>query len=172
MNLLLRPKLGSWRLNDLFEEPSGKKLDEFLASITSRVEEVENRRKELNDEISSSDFESILHSIEEISEMISIIGGYAHLSYAANTTSNEFAALMTKIGVFASNLSNRLLFFDLWFKKEASSATAQRLIESMPSIYRQYLTHQRLFAKYTLSEPEEKIITTLGVTGTSALIKI
>lgn len=172
MNLLLRPKLGSWRLNDLFEEPKGNKFDEFLASIASRVEQVENRRKELSDEISSSDFKSILHSIEEISEMISIVGGYAHLSYAANTSSNEFAALVTKIGVFGSTLSNRLLFFDLWFKKEASSGTAQRLIESMPSIYRQYLTHQRLFAKYTLTEPEEKIITTLGVTGTSALIKI
>jgi oligoendopeptidase F len=172
MNLLLRPKLGSWRLDDLFEEPKGDKFDEFLASIASRVEQVENRRKELSDEISSSDFKSILHSIEEISEMISIVGGYAHLSYAANTSSNEFAALVTKIGVFGSTLSNRLLFFDLWFKKEASSGTAQRLIESMPSIYRQYLTHQRLFAKYTLTEPEEKIITTLGVTGTSALIKI
>lgn len=172
MNLLLRPKLGSWRLNDLFEEPKGNKFDEFLASIASRVEQVENRRKELNDEISSSDFKSIIHSIEEISEMISIVGGYAHLSYAANTSSNEFAALVTKIGVFGSTLSNRLLFFDLWFKKEVSSDTAQRLIESMPSIYRRYLTHQRLFAKYTLTEPEEKIITTLGVTGTSALIKI
>lgn len=172
MNLLLRPKLGSWRLNDLFEEPKGNKFDEFLASIATRVEQVENRRKELSDEISSSDFKSILHSIEEISEMISIVGGYAHLSYAANTSSNEFAALVTKIGVFGSTLSNRLLFFDLWFKKEASSDTAQRLIESMPSIYRQYLTHQRLFAKYTLTEAEEKIITTLGVTGTSALIKI
>jgi oligoendopeptidase F len=159
-------------LNDLFEEPKGNKFDEFLASIASRVEQVENRRKELNDEISSSDFKSIIHSIEEISEMISIVGGYAHLSYAANTSSNEFAALVTKIGVFGSTLSNRLLFFDLWFKKEVSSDTAQRLIESMPSIYRRYLTHQRLFAKYTLTEPEEKIITTLGVTGTSALIKI
>ena len=172
MNLLLRPKLGSWKLNDLFEESKGKKFDEFLASITSRVEQVENRRKELSDEIPSSDFESILHSIEEISEMISKVGGYAHLNYAANTSSNEFAALVTKIGVFGSSLSNRLLFFDLWFKKDASSGTAHRLIESMPSVYRQFLTHQRLFAKYTLSEPEEKIITTLGVTGTSALIKI
>jgi oligoendopeptidase F len=172
MNLLLRPKLGSWKLNDLFEESKGKKFDEFLASITSRVEQVENRRKELSDEIPSSDFESILHSIEEISEMISKVAGYAHLNYAANTSSNEFAALVTKIGVFGSSLSNRLLFFDLWFKKDASSGTAHRLIESMPSVYRQFLTHQRLFAKYTLSEPEEKIITTLGVTGTSALIKI
>jgi oligoendopeptidase F len=136
------------------------------------VGQVENRRTDLNNEISSSEFEGILHSIEEISEMVSKVGGFAHLSYAADTSSNELAALVTKISVFGSNLSNRLLFFDLWFKKEASPDTAERLIESVPSIYRQYLRHQRLLAKYTLSEPEEKIITTLGVTGTNALIKI
>ncbi|HET7148953.1 MAG TPA: hypothetical protein VFI73_10695 [Candidatus Nitrosopolaris sp.] len=94
------------------------------------------------------------------------------MSYAADTASNERAALVTKMALFGSNMANRLLFFDLWFKKEAGEQTAQRLIESVPRVYRDYLKHQRLLAKYTLTEPEEKIITTLEVTGTSALIKI
>jgi len=36
----------------------------------------------------------------------------------------------------------------------------------------EYLSHKRLFAKYALSEPEEKIINTLDVTGISALVKL
>ena len=39
-------------------------------------------------------------------------------------------------------------------------------------MYREFLKHRRLLSKYTLTEPEEKIINTLEVTGTNALIKI
>lgn len=172
MTLLFTPKVGSWKLDDLVKDPNGKEFQEFLESISTKVTQLENNRKNLNDNISSVEFENFLHSIEEISEKINVAGGYAHLSYAANTSSNEFAALVTKMGIFGSNVANRLLFFDLWFKKGVTEETAQRLIESISPVYREYLEHQRLLAKYTLTEPEEKIITTLEVTGTSALIKI
>ena len=46
------------------------------------------------------------------------------------------------------------------------------MIEAMPSVYRENLRHKRLLAKYLLTEPEEKIISTLEVTGTNALVKI
>jgi oligoendopeptidase F len=38
--------------------------------------------------------------------------------------------------------------------------------------YREYLKHKPLLARHTLTELEEKIISTLEVTGTNALIKI
>ena len=37
---------------------------------------------------------------------------------------------------------------------------------------KEYLAYKRLFAKYALSESEEKIINTLDVTGISALVKL
>ncbi len=172
MTLLFVPKLGTWKLNDLIKDPTGSKLQEFLESIAMQVTQLESRRKDLHDKISTVEFENLLHSIEEISEKVNIASGYAHLNYAADTSSNERAALVTKMAMFGSNIANRLLFFDLWFKKEVGEETAQRLIESVPPVYREYLKHQRLLSKYTLTEPEEKIITTLEVTGTSALIKI
>jgi oligoendopeptidase F len=68
--------------------------------------------------------------------------------------------------------SNRLLFFDLWFKKQISEESAHHLIDSVPSVYKEFLRHKRLLAKRTLTEPAEKIISALEVTGTSALVKI
>ena len=41
-----------------------------------------------------------------------------------------------------------------------------------PYVYKEFLKHKRLLSKYTLTEPEEKIINTLEVTGTNALVKI
>ena len=172
MTLLSIPKIGSWKLDDLVKDPTEKEFQEFLESIATKVTELERRRGDLHNSVSTVEFEYFLHSIEEISEKVNIASGYAHLSYAADTSSNERAALVTKMATFGSNIANRLLFFDLWFKKEVDEENAQRLIESASHVYREYLRHQRLLAKYTLTEPEEKIINTLEVTGTSALIKI
>src|SRR5712691_6993630 len=166
------PKLGTWKLDGLIKDPTGNEFQEFLESIATKVTQLEKKRKDLQDKISTVEFENFLHSIEDISEKVNIASGYAHLIYAADTSSNEQAALVTKMAMFGSNMANRLLFFDLWFKKEVGEETADRLIESVSPVYREYLKHQRLLAKYTLTEPEEKIITTLEVTGTSALIKI
>lgn len=72
----------------------------------------------------------------------------------------------------SSQISNQILFFDLWFKKGLDKNNAQRLIDSIPVVYREFLKHKRLIAKYSLNESEEKIINTLEVTGPSALVKI
>jgi oligoendopeptidase F len=165
-------KLGAWKLTDLIKDPSADVFRNFLDSIEVKVKELEARRGNLQPNISIMDFENMIHLIEEIDEKVSIALGYAHLLHYANTSSNEAAALVTKMEKMASDAANRMLFFDLWFKKEISEEKAQQLINSVPVVYREYLRHKRLLAKHTLTEPEEKIINTLNVTGLRALTKI
>jgi oligoendopeptidase F len=172
MTIFVKPKIGSWNLTDLIKEPNGIEFQEFLESLEEGVRRLENKRKDLHNNISQVNFENILHLIETISEKVNIASGYAHLRYSADTSSNEAAALVTKMEILASDITNRLLFVDLWFKKEIDEENAQRLIKSAPSDYKEYLKHKRLLASHTLTEPEEKIISTLEVTGTSALVKI
>jgi oligoendopeptidase F len=68
-----------------------------------------------------------------------------------------------------ADTANRILFFDIWFKKIINERDADRLIESVSSEYKEYLRHKRLLSRYTLTEVEEKV---LDVTGTNALVKI
>jgi oligoendopeptidase F len=165
-------KIGAWDLSDLIKDSSSKEFEDFVGSIEQTVSNIENKRKCLSNDLIDSDFQSIFYAIEEISEKVSIVDGYAHLRYSANTSSNEAASLLTRMDLMAADIANRLLFFDLWFRKELDEKNAQRLIESMPRVYKEYLKHKRLLAKYVLTEPEEKIISTLEVTGTNALMKI
>jgi oligoendopeptidase F len=158
MAVFVKAKIGSWNLDDLIKEPSGIEFQEFLESLEEGVRQLENKRKVLHNNISQVDFENILHLIETISEKVNIARGYAHLRYSAET--------------LTSDITNRLLFFDLWYKKEIDEKNAQRLIKSVHSDYREYLRQKRLLTSHTLTEPEEKIISTLEVTGTSALVKI
>jgi oligoendopeptidase F len=165
-------KVGRWDLADLVKDPSGDEFGRYLKSIEDRLVQFERSRQALRTDISPSEFESLIHALDDISEKISIASGYAHLRYYADTSSNEASALVIKMEKLASDIGNRTLFFDLWFKKQVDDENARRLIEAVLPVYREYLRHKRLVAKYALSEPEEKIINTLDVTGTRALVKI
>lgn len=165
-------KLGSWDLTDLVKDPHGKEFQNFLDSIEKKVREFESKRDILQPNISAMDFKNMIKLLEDIYEKVNIALGYAHLQHYADTSSNEAAALVIKMEKVAADFANRLLFFDLWFKKGLDDENAERLINNVPEVYREYLKHKRLLAKYSLTEPEEKVINTLSVTGSRALVKI
>lgn len=166
------PKLGKWNLSDLVSDSSSEQVELLVSNIKSKVIRFEEMKNHLKNDISTEDFVRMIRMIEEISEALSILGGFAHLQYYSNTLSNDAAAFVTKIEKFISEMENRMIFFDLWFKKDLDEVNANRLIGTVPFDYREYLGHKRLAAKYSLTEPEEKIITTLEVSGPNALVKI
>ena len=165
-------KLGKWDLSDLVDGSPTKEFAELVDSIKRNVKEFEDSRQLLKPDLNTSTFESLIHKIENILEKLSTVSSFANLKYAADTASNEAAALILQTEQLGSQISNQILFFDLWFKKELGNDNAQRLIDGTSAVYREYLRHKRLVAKYSLNESEEKIINTLEVTGPSALVKI
>jgi len=165
-------KLGKWDLTDLVDERSTKKFEKLVATIKKNVKKFEPNRQILKPDLNISIFEGLVHKTENILEDLSTVNSFAHLKYAADTSSNEAAALVLQMEKLSSQISNQILFFDLWFKKELDKNNSQRLIDSISTVYREYLRHKRLVAQYTLNESEEKIINTLEVTGPSALVKI
>jgi len=168
---MVRHELGKWNLDELAKNPNRKIIDKKLAKIESDAKKFERIKKSLNPKVSSEKFLKLLHDVENITEKSSVIGGYASLRYSEDTQSDEATALLTRISKFGSDIENRLLFFDLWWKKQVDEKNARRLIRSAGQ-FSEYLRFKRLLAKYSLSEPEEKIINTLDVTGASALVKL
>ena len=167
----MRHKLGKWNLDELVKNPNRAVFDQKLAKIESNAKRFEKIKKSLNPKVSSGKFLRLLRDIENITEKSSVIGGYASLRYSENTQSDEATSLLTRITKFGSDIENRLLFFDLWWKKQVDEKNARRLIKSAGQ-FSEYLKFKRLLAKYSLSEPEERIINTLDVTGASALVKL
>ena len=163
--------LSKWSLDDLLKNPTRSTFDKKLAELNNYARKFEKQKKFLNKKISSKKLLELIHKIEHITEKSSIIGGYASLQYSENTQSDEATSLLTRISQFGSEIENRLLFFDLWWKKQIDEKNARRLIKSSGE-FSQYLEFKRILAKYSLSEPEEKIINTLDVTGASALVKL
>jgi oligoendopeptidase F len=164
-------KLDRWDLSELAKDPKSPAFQKQIRDLEEMAKKFEKIKLKLDPKMSAKKFMDILHEVEEISEKMSKIGGYAALSYSADTQSDEATSLMTRISKLGSEISNKILFFDLWWKTQIDEKNAKRLIKNSGELA-EYLSHKRLFAKYALSEPEEKIINTLDVTGISALVKL
>lgn len=164
-------ELGTWDLKGLVANPKSPAFEKQIQVVKKKSKEFEKIKSKLNPKISSKNFLAILHDLEDLGEKLSIIGGYASLTYAENTQSDEATSLLTRMTKLGSDISNQTLFFDLWWKKEIDEKNAIRLIKDSGELSG-YLKYKRLVAKYSLSEPEERIINTLDVTGTTALVKL
>ena len=164
-------KTGKWDLRDLVADPKSPSFQKQINLVEKKAKEFEKIKSKLTPKISSKQFQNFLHNLEELSDKMSIIGGYASLSYSADTQSDQATALMTRMTKLGSEISNRVLFFDLWWKRVIDEKNAKRLIKDSGDLSG-YLRYKRLVAKYSLTEPEEKIINTLDVTGITALVKL
>ena len=164
-------ELGTWSLKGLVANPKSPAFEKQIQLVERKAKQFEKIKSKLNPKISSKKFLEILHELEELDEKMSIIGGYASLTYSGDTQSDEATSLLTRMTKLGSEISNRILFFDLWWKKGIDEKNAKRLIKDSGELSG-YLKYKRLVAKYSLSEPEERIINTLDVTGSTALIKI
>ncbi len=163
--------LGEWDLSEIAKSPQSPEFQKKIKEIQRLAKKFEKIKANLDPNMSSKQFMVLLKDVENISEKMSLIGGFASLSYSANTQSDEATSLLTMITKLGSDISNQILFFDLWWKTQLDEKNANRLIQTSGEL-EGYLKHKRLIAKYSLSEPEEKIINTLDVTGISALVKL
>ncbi|MGQ0605769.1 MAG: M3 family oligoendopeptidase [Candidatus Nitrosotenuis sp.] len=164
-------KQGRWSLTELASDHKSPEFARQISVLEAKVKDFERIKSTLRPTITSKDFFKIIRNIEDLAEDASRLGGYASLLYSSDTQSDEATSLLTKISKLESEIENKTLFFDLWWKRKIDERNANRLIKDAGNL-QEYLRHKRLLAKYSLSEPEEKIINTLDVTGSTALVKL
>ena len=156
-----------WSLADLFPAIDSPELEAAFPKLEALVAEFEKVRTELTPEISAERFMEIIKLDEEATQLAYKLNAFANLSFAQNTQDQAAQSLMARVDQFMAELSNRTLFFGLWWK-DLPDAAAERLMAAAGDI-RYYLEEMRHFKPHTLSEAEEKIVNIKNVTGSSAL---
>jgi len=159
-----------WSLNDLFPSSDSKEFKLALRSLENLVADFESRRAELKDAIHTEEFIVIIKELEEITKLNQRIGGFADLWFTEDTQDQSAQSMVAKIEQLSAEVSNRVLFFSIWWKS-LDDKTAKRLMNGTGD-YLYWLEEMRHFKPYTLTEPEEKIINIKDVTGSSALVTL
>jgi len=156
-----------WSLDDLFTGFEDANIEATYEKLDAMVAEFEKCRGELKPDISAERFMEIVSSSEAGEKLGYRLYGFAELSFAANTQDQKAQIAVARIQQFVAEMSNRTLFFNLWWKA-LDDANAQRLLAASGD-YRYWLEQIRNFKPYTLSEAEEKVINIKNVTGSNAL---
>ena len=159
-----------WTLEALLPVHEGPKLEEILTGLEEQVTEFEGHREQLSPEIASEAFLAVMALAESISTRMTRLGAYAQLWFAEDTQSQEALAFLGKMEQLGTEIRNRMLFFDLWWKGLDDRA-AQRLLADSGD-YSYHLESLRRFKPHTLSEPEEKVINLKDVNGVDALVNL
>jgi oligoendopeptidase F len=135
----------------------GPEVDAFGAALRGRIAGLEPA--ELRDALVR--YEALITALHRPS-------GYASLAFSVATEDPEIQALRGKVQERATDLGNRLQFFDIELKA-VDEATAEAWLASEPlRRYRHYLRRLRAHAPHTLSEPEERLAATKSITGARA----
>lgn len=156
-----------WSLNDLYPSTSSPELEAAFKELDARVTEFETLRPQLTPAITVPIFLDVIRQLENISRIESELNGFAGLLFTEDTQNQTAQTLVSRVDQVIAEISNRTLFFSLWWKELEDEPAARLLAES--GDYRYWLEEIRHFKPHTLSEAEEKIINIKNVTGVNAL---
>jgi oligoendopeptidase F len=163
-------KQSPWSLSDLFPAQDSPEMKAAFDELDGKVIEFEAQRPSLTAEMPVEAFLDTIHQLEAISRLAHRIGSFAGLSFTADTQDQAILAFQTDVENRMAVMSNRILFFSLWWKS-LEDESAERLM-AVSGDYRYWLEEMRHFKPHTLTEPEEKIINIKDVTGGSAIVNL
>jgi oligoendopeptidase F len=159
-----------WNLGDLLEAAAGAPLENALAEIETRTREFEAARPKLIPEISEDEFLEWLKEYEAVETAANRVVAYAELWFTENTQHQPALSFKSRMEQLAADVSNRTLFFSLWWKS-LNDATAARLIKNTGD-YQYWLEEQRRFKPHTLKEGEEQVVNIKDVNGIGGLLTV
>ena len=162
-----------WDLKELVSDPSPEALKALVSDLEARAEALVHRRVELTEAMDPALFHDFLRCYEDLQERMQILDAYGYLRFAANTQSDEALSLKNKVNQLVTELDNKVLFFELWWKGLPEEA-AERLLpsEEDDSDSRHFLEERRRWRPFTLAEDSERIINIKDANGVGGLVTL
>jgi len=155
-----------WNLDNLFRLED---TDTLIAQLQEKAGEFAKLRGRL-ERLKPDEFMDVVAQQEKIVELASRLSGRAELALSENTSDPERTAYASRISQVVADAQNKMVFFELWFKKLDDEA-AQRFLE-VSGKYRYMLEQLRLWKDFALEEREEQIVNLKDLTGSRALTKV
>ena len=159
-----------WSLQDLYPSGDSKEMQAAFEELEQKVAAFEKYRDILGGDIKLENFLQIVIDLEAITKLMQRIGGYADLWFTEDTQNQAAQSLLAKMEQLGADISNRVLFFTIWWK-DLPDDKAEGLIKDSGD-YHYWLEEMRHFKPHTLTEAEEKIINIKDVTGSNALVML
>jgi oligoendopeptidase F len=166
-------ELTSWDLSELLPDTQETTIASRVSALEADVQAFVARRDQLNAEMEPALLVETMQQGERILEQIYSLGAYGSLWFSADTQSPAALTYRNRMQQTLTQLQNRILFFDLWWKSLDDDEAAALLpnAEQFPD-YRFYLQDIRRTKPYTLDEKSEQIINVKDSNGMDGIITL
>src|SRR5919202_6509267 len=161
-----------WDLDPLVDGRGEEGVDDQLASAEAIAADFAERYSGRVGELDATGLAAAMRELEEVYELVSRAGSYAHLRFAADTSDPSHGALLQRAQERGTAIETNLLFLELEWAAVPDERAAELLADPALEFCRHYLATARRYRPHLLSEPEELVMTEKSVTGRSAWTRL
>jgi len=158
----------AWDLSDLYASGDDPRIETDFAEAEAAATAFRDLHYGKVATLSAAELADAIDERERIESIATRGLYYAHMHFSTNMADPARGALVARLGEKGAGLETQLLFFGLEWAAIDDGPAAQLLEDPALDRWRHWLSSQRVFRPYLLTEPEEKIITEKAVSGVSA----
>jgi oligoendopeptidase F len=161
-----------WNLEPLVESKGSAGVEELLNEARDRAAEFAQRHRGQVAELGADGLADAMHELGAIFDLTGRAGSYAMLSFTLDTSDPARGALIQKARELDAAIETQLLFFDLEWNQLPDERAEELLAADGLDFCRHHLRNLRRYRPHQLTEPEERVMTELDVTGSSAFRRL
>lgn len=163
-----------WDLSALFSGLEDPKIEETWVIANQRAEAfAEAYRGKINSpELDANTLASAIKDLESLYNEVAKPMGYANLVFSTDSGDAKVGAFMQKQREKGTELSVKLMFFELELQAADGALITKLLEDSVLENYRHYVETTRVYSPFRLSEKEEIILEETANTGGRAWVRL
>ena len=162
----------TWDLEPLVESKGAAGVEELLGDARDRAAEFAERHRGQVADLGADGLADAMHELAAIFDLAGRAGSYAMLSFALDTTDPARGALLQRASELGAAIETQLLFFELEWNQLPDERAEELLAGDRLDFCRHHLRTLRRYRPHQLTEPEERVMTELDVTGSSAFRRL
>lgn len=165
--------LAGWNLTELLPSTDEATVSTRLGELEANVQSFVAKRELLKPEIASADLVALMRHFETIVEQVYRLAAYGSLWFSADTQSEAALTYRNRMNQVYTDVQNRVLFFELWWKELSEQQAAALLPQGEEyADFRHYLSDLRRTKPYTLDEKSEQLINIKDANGMEAVMTL
>jgi len=172
MSKELNDKLGTtdvvWNLDDLYESPEDKLIDDDIDLCTQEAELLRHDFSTHLAELEPPVFARTVKRFERIAENLGRLATYSFLNFSTQVNNEEAGAFLQRTREIASQINKEVVFFELEWSKMDEAAATTFLEAEETSHHHHYLEKIRHQAAHLLSRIEETLLIEFEPVGVSS----
>ncbi len=165
-------KLPIWNLNDLYESPKDKKLNNDLNKLRISTKKFEKKYSSKITKISSNQLLKAIIELEDIDTKIDKIMSYAHLLVAEDGNNEKNKIFYQQMQEQITNIASSIVFFSLEINEISEKNLKKIYADTKLKIYKNWIKNIRKFKPYQLDVKTEKLLQEKSITSRSAWIRL